>query len=90
MTTLVRLATARMNARDWEGAAARIQKVIDEDPTHEDANALLMRCLARLGRRREALALYAACRRALREELQVEPMAEMKALYDRLSAGETI
>jgi ABC-type oligopeptide transport system substrate-binding subunit/DNA-binding SARP family transcriptional activator len=57
---------------------------VELDPPREEAHQQLMRVLALSGRRSEALAQYASCRRLLAEELGVEPGAETIALYERI------
>lgn len=54
------------------------------EPWNEEAHRQLMSLLAHSGQRSAALAQYETCRRLLREALDVEPMAETIALYDRL------
>jgi len=57
-------------------------------PWQEGAHQALMRNLALDGQRAAALAQYEACRRALREELDVEPGSETTRLYERIRSGE--
>jgi predicted ATPase/DNA-binding SARP family transcriptional activator len=53
----------------------------------EEAHRQLMSALALSGERSTALAQYETCRRALAEELGVEPDAETTALYEQIRAG---
>ena len=57
-------------------------------PWEEQAHGDLMHLLALNGQRGAALAQYEACRRALREELDVEPGEETRRLYERIRDGE--
>jgi class 3 adenylate cyclase/DNA-binding SARP family transcriptional activator/tetratricopeptide (TPR) repeat protein len=57
-------------------------------PWQEQAHRSLMRLLALGGQRGAALVQYEACRRALREELDVEPGEETRRLYERIRDGE--
>ena len=57
-------------------------------PWQESAHQDLMRLLAQAGQRGAALAQYEACRRALREELDVAPGEETVRLYERIRDGE--
>jgi DNA-binding SARP family transcriptional activator/HEAT repeat protein len=59
-------------------------RVLETDPTHEDAYRLLMRAHVSLGERSSALRLYARCVAVLRDELGVEPLPETTALYQSL------
>jgi DNA-binding SARP family transcriptional activator/class 3 adenylate cyclase/tetratricopeptide (TPR) repeat protein len=61
---------------------------IELAPWQEGAHQALMRLLALSGQRGAALAQYEACRRALQEELAVEPGEETRRLYERIRDGE--
>jgi DNA-binding SARP family transcriptional activator/tetratricopeptide (TPR) repeat protein len=65
------------------------RRLIAYDATHERASRVLMRALADLGDRAQAVREYQRCRAALRETLDVEPSPETQALYAdvRLAAG---
>ncbi|MBI1877295.1 MAG: protein kinase [Chloroflexi bacterium] len=54
---------------------------------HEEAHRQIMRLLALSSQRAVALAQYELCRRALAEELGVEPASETTALYERTRTG---
>ena len=53
--------------------AANARRLIAFDPTHEGASRALMRALADMGERAQALREYERCRKALRKVLDVEP-----------------
>jgi adenylate cyclase len=61
--------------------AAVAQRLIDYDATHERASRVLMRALADLGDRAQAVREYQRCQRALKETLDVEPSQATQALY---------
>jgi len=61
--------------------AAVAQRLINYDATHERACRVLMRALADLGDRAQAIREYQRCRRALKEALDVEPSQATQALY---------
>jgi DNA-binding SARP family transcriptional activator len=71
-----------------EGAAHEViglcWRVLESDPTQEDAYRLLMRAHASLGERSSALRLYSRCVTVLRDELGVDPLPETTALYQSL------
>jgi DNA-binding SARP family transcriptional activator len=71
---------------DPERQAAAARRVIAFDPTHEGASRLLMRVLANLGERAQALREYERCSEALKAALDVEPSSETRALYQSLRA----
>jgi predicted ATPase/DNA-binding SARP family transcriptional activator len=81
---------ARYHERRGDYARARryAWQQVALDPWREEAHRQLMRLLALDGQRSAALAQYAACRRALAEELGVEPAAETQALYEAIRAEE--
>jgi predicted ATPase/DNA-binding SARP family transcriptional activator len=57
-------------------------------PWEEEAHQQVMRLLALSGRRTAALAQYESCRRALWEELAIEPAPETLRLYERIRDGD--
>ena len=69
---------------DPERRAALARRVIAFEPTHEGASRILMRALADLGERAQALREYERCRTALKTALEVEPSSETKSLYQAL------
>lgn len=64
--------------------AALARSVIAFDATHEGASRILMRALADMGERAQALREYERCRAALNTSLDVEPSAETRSLYQAL------
>lgn len=67
-------------AREWVGL----------DPLNEAAQRELISGYARAGRRNHALRQFLACRRALVDELGIEPSAATVALQERVLAGELV
>jgi DNA-binding SARP family transcriptional activator/TolB-like protein/Tfp pilus assembly protein PilF len=65
---------------DAKRRAANARRLIAFDPTHEGACRELMRALADMGERAQALREYARCRNALRKILDVEPSPQTRAL----------
>ena len=61
--------------------AAVAQRLIAYDATHERASRVLMRALADLGDRAQAVREYQRCRSALKGTLDVEPSPETQTLY---------
>jgi response regulator RpfG family c-di-GMP phosphodiesterase/DNA-binding SARP family transcriptional activator len=68
-------------------AAEIHRRVLDLDPCREEAHLGLVRCLAALGRRDEAIRQYHACVRTLKSQLNLGPGPELVALYQRILAG---
>lgn len=60
------------------------RKLLEIDACREDIHRRLMRVFARRGERSLALRQYHRCVEALREELDVEPLAETTRLYEQI------
>lgn len=61
-----------------------LRRLLEIDPTLEEAHRGLMFALAATGRKKDALRQYAACVRALREQLDTEPSPETHDLRHRI------
>lgn len=81
------LAEAHTRAGEHNAAARAARFLVDLDPLDEHAQRLLMGAYAAAGRRGDALRQFLECRRALVEELGIEPEAETLALQRRILAG---
>ena len=84
-----------LGARQFESGAYReaadaFRRAIAVDELHEEAHRRLMTSLARAGERSEALRQYDRLARTLRADLEAEPEAETRALYDRLRNAEAV
>lgn len=77
---------AEQEAR-YADAARWSRRLLADDPLHETAARALMRASWLLGDRDGALAAFERCRRALAQELGLEPLEETLALLDRVRAG---
>ncbi|HEU4326471.1 MAG TPA: BTAD domain-containing putative transcriptional regulator [Roseiflexaceae bacterium] len=60
------------------------KRLLDLDPLDEAAHRQLMLLYARSGQRNAAARQYAACKRIVRQELELEPDADTEALYQRI------
>jgi len=69
-------------------AIGACRRLLAFDPIQEDTHRLLMRLYWDTGRRTEALRQYRTCRQILQRELDVEPVAETRDLYDRILRNE--
>jgi DNA-binding SARP family transcriptional activator len=65
-------------------------ELVGLDPLNEGAHRALMRAYARTGRTGHALRQFLACRRALVDELGIEPAEETSRLQARILAGEPV
>ena len=68
--------------------ALRLRKLLEIDACREDIHRRLMRVFARRGERSLALRQYLRCVEALREELDVEPLADTTRLYRQVLENE--
>ncbi len=75
---------------DHDDARQYARRMLDLDPTHEDAHRKLMRIYYRLGDRSSAIAQYELCRRLLAEQLGVKPEEETVTLFDRIRSLEEV
>ncbi|MFN2293019.1 MAG: ATP-binding protein [Candidatus Promineifilaceae bacterium] len=65
-------------------ALQHAQQLLRQMPWNEEAHREVMELLALNGRRSEALMQFERCKKALHDELGLEPSAETKALYERI------
>ncbi len=72
--------------RRYEDAIGYGARLLAEDQFREGVHCELMWLYVLSGRRARALAQYETCARLLAEELDIEPMAELRALYDHIRA----
>ncbi len=73
--------------RHYRAGIDLAMRLLQIDPLRESAHRQLMRLHARLGQRSNALAQYQACERVLRDELDVLPDTETRALAERIRAA---
>ena len=87
LASLHTLTVCTAEAGDLAHAIAHTRHALALEPWREEAHCDLMRLLAADGRRSAALAQYEICRRALREELDVEPGAETEQVIASIRDG---
>src|SRR5438270_9407992 len=78
------LTHARGLNADAHQRAEIARRLIMFDSTHEGASRVLMRALADMGERAQALREFTRCRDALKSTLDVEPSLETVALYEAI------
>lgn len=76
--------------RDFQGALPIAQQLVQSDPLREASYALLMELHAATGDRAAALQSYHRCAALLARELGVEPGAELRARFERLSSNQSL
>jgi len=84
---LFTLAQTHWAAGDYPSAAAVYRQAIEHDPYLESAYRELMRCLAQMGERAQALRIYTDFARTMKKEFASLPSRETQALYEHLRAG---
>jgi len=84
LKTLANLMVYHGTKGQYENGIAYGQRILSLDPLREEVHRSVMRYYQLAGRRAEALRQFKVCRRVLREELDIEPMAETTALYRRI------
>jgi ATP/maltotriose-dependent transcriptional regulator MalT/DNA-binding SARP family transcriptional activator len=85
---LTALAEAHGRRGEHPAAVRAARALVDLDPLDEHSQRLLIGAYAAAGRRGDALRQFLECRRALVEQLGIEPEAETLALHRRILAGE--
>lgn len=88
LAMLIELGTIYEKQEEFGAAIETIQKVVANEPTHEEAHSGLMRMYALSGRRQEALLQYQRLQAALSEELDTEPGPHCKMLYEEILSGQ--
>src|SRR5215203_5018106 len=87
LALLVELAWLCEQRGDFSSAIEVFQRVVREEPTHEEAHAGLMRAYAYSGQRYMALAQYERLRSVLSRELGTEPDATIQELHREIVDG---
>ncbi len=82
------LVQLRLESDDHDRAVAELRRELGQAPYRELLWRDLVLVLADAGRRPEALLAYREAEQALRRELDVEPDADLRALAERIRAGE--
>lgn len=84
--TLFAAAQSLEAAGEYGEAAHYLQRLVGDDPLHEDAVATLMRVLSAVGKRSDALRQYAQLAERLQAELGVAPGARVSAALAAVQA----
>ncbi|NMH73668.1 transcriptional regulator [Bacillus sp. RO2] len=77
-----KLAQLLVARKEFDTAIQLCEKVIEKDPTWEEAYRLLMFCYYHKNNRSQAIKWFSKCKHYLESELGVEPMFSTKKMYD--------
>ena len=77
-----KLAQLLVARKKFDSAIQLCERVIEKDPTWEEAYRLLMFCYYHKNNRSQAMKWFAKCKHYLESELGVEPMFSTKKMYD--------
>jgi DNA-binding SARP family transcriptional activator/Tfp pilus assembly protein PilF len=81
-------AEAQLQLGRYEQLVSELRELIGSHPLRERFHAQLMLALAAVGRRAEALDAYQSARRALVEQLGVEPGPQLRELHQKILSGD--
>jgi DNA-binding SARP family transcriptional activator len=84
LNALANLMKYHRSHREWDAAIAHGKRLLRHDVLLEHVHRDLMHCYYRAGTRPLALRQFTECEARLREELNVDPMEETKALYQHI------
>ncbi len=87
LALLSELAGLHEERGEFGEAIEALGKLVAEEPGQEEAHAGLMRLYALSGRRHQALVQYDLLREVLSRELDTEPGADARRLYEQIRAG---
>lgn len=87
---LAALADGCLERGDLIGAGLRARDLVELDSVNEGGHRRLMVAYARAGQRSQALRQFLACRRALVEQLGIEPARETTRLQQSILSGEFV
>jgi DNA-binding SARP family transcriptional activator len=90
LSVLDRLSHYYSDQEDYTACGTVCRKMLAVDACREEAHRRLMRCYSRQGQHYLALRQYHLCVETLQKELDVPPMDETLALYQRIRAGEAV
>ena len=83
---LIELAELRIQREALTGAIDPLNQLLSLDPANEAAVQILMRVLAQLGRRGEALRAYKRLATVLQQEYRIVPLPATRSLYEAVRA----
>lgn len=79
---------ATVDGEALDAAQALAERLLQKDPTSEEAHRALMRCFSRRGRTNAAVRQFEKCKETLRQEFQAEPDSETRRLFAAIRLAE--
>jgi predicted ATPase/DNA-binding SARP family transcriptional activator len=89
LSLLLEMASLYRERSDPGRAIETFQRVVREDPVHEDAHLALMRLHAQAGQRHQALRQYELLCQTLDRELDAEPSEHAQRLHQEILRGDS-
>lgn len=89
ISLLLELADLRLAREALPASLDVLDHLLGADPTNEAAVQRMIALQAQMGRRGEALQVYQRFVDLIRQRYMIEPLAETRALYDRVRTGVT-
>lgn len=86
---LAQLIVLSEQARDYTAAIGYARRLLEADPLGEEAYRKLMQMYARIGDRANLVRVYQTCVAVLKRELDTEPSALTRELFEELRRAET-
>ena len=90
LTAVEQLSELKIGQHDTAAMIAELMKLVAENPFRESLRAILMEALFRSGRRADALAVFEDGRRVLRDELGLDPGAQLQAAQQLVLTSEAV
>jgi len=84
--TLIEIGQRHETRKEFEKAIGWYRRALEMDELDEDVHRRIMHCYSEAGRRSDVLAQYRRCRDILRRELDIEPSAETRRLYEQIAS----
>jgi predicted ATPase/DNA-binding SARP family transcriptional activator len=90
MDCLAQLIVFAEAARDYHAAIGYARRLVQADPLGEEAYRKLMSLYAQIGDRANVVRVYQTCATVLKRELDTEPSATTRELFERLHREEIV
>lgn len=84
LNSQISLLEQRVQSGAWREGVDLAKRILEMEPWLEEVWRALMTCYSMLGQRSEALRAFNTCEQVLRNELDIAPSAETRALYEQI------